>query len=118
MGGRLNVDFKSRLKFDLFLRSYIYSERGDFAASFYNKNSILVFFPKWSIFGGGGALIKKKHRYKSRQSNKGLEKKKERNYRSFIVKVLPLILLIELFHNRNKLENELERMCGNTKIVL
>ena len=54
MGGRLNAGFKSRLKFDLFLRSYIYSERGDFAASFYNTNSILMFFPKWSIFGGGG----------------------------------------------------------------
>ena len=35
MGGRLNVDFKNRLKPDLFLKSYIYSERGDFAASFY-----------------------------------------------------------------------------------
>ena len=59
MGGRLNVDFKSRLKLDLFLRSYIYSERGDFAASFYNTNSILMFFPKWSIFGGGGGLKNK-----------------------------------------------------------
>ena len=57
MGGRLNVGFKSRLKLDLFLRSYIYSERGNFAASFYNKNSILMFFPKQSILGGGGALI-------------------------------------------------------------
>ena len=57
MGGRLNVDFKNRLKLDLFLKSYIYSERGDFAASFYNKNSILMFFSKWSIFRGGGALI-------------------------------------------------------------
>ena len=54
MRGRLNVGFKSRLKLGLFLRSYIYSERGKFAASFYNKNSILVFFPKWSILGGGG----------------------------------------------------------------
>ena len=54
MGGRLNVDFKNRLKLDLFLKSYIYSERGDFAASFYNKNSILMFFSKWSIFRGGG----------------------------------------------------------------
>ena len=61
MGGRLNVDFKNRLKFDLLLRSYIYSERGNFAASFYNKNSILMFFPKQSILGRGagghGALI-------------------------------------------------------------
>ena len=56
MGGRLNVDFKNRLKLDLFLKSYIYSERGDFAASFYNKNSFLMFFSKWSIFRGGGAL--------------------------------------------------------------
>ena len=56
MGGRLNVDFKNRLKSDLFLKSYIYSERGDFAASFYNKNSILMFFSKWAIFRGGGAL--------------------------------------------------------------
>ena len=54
MGGKLNVDFKNRLKLDLFLKSYIYSERGDFAASFYNKNSILMFFSKWSIFRGGG----------------------------------------------------------------
>ena len=46
MGGRLNVDFKSRLKLDLFLKGYIYSERGKFAASFYNKNSILIFFSK------------------------------------------------------------------------
>ena len=53
MGGKLNVDFKNRLKPDLFLKSYIYSERGDFAASFYNKNSILMFFSKWSIFRGG-----------------------------------------------------------------
>ena len=53
MWGRLNVDFKNRLKSDLFLKSYIYSERGDFAASFYNKNSILMFFSKWSIFRGG-----------------------------------------------------------------
>ena len=56
-GARLNVDFKNRLKSDLFLKIYIYSERGDFAASFYNKNSILMFFSKWSIFRGGGALI-------------------------------------------------------------
>ena len=55
MGGRLNVDFKSRLKLDRFLRSYIYSERGKFAASFFSKNSILMFFPKRSISGGGGA---------------------------------------------------------------
>ena len=54
MGGRLNVDFKNRLKLDLFLKSYIYSERGDFAVSFYNKNSILMVFSKWSIFRGGG----------------------------------------------------------------
>ena len=54
MGGRLNVDFKNQLKPDLFLKSYIYSERGDFAASFYNKNSILIFFSKWSVFRGGG----------------------------------------------------------------
>ena len=46
MGGRLNVDFKNQLKPDLFLKSYIYSKRGDFAASFYNKNSILMFFSK------------------------------------------------------------------------
>ena len=60
MGGRLNVGFESRLKIGLFLRSYIYSKRGDFAASFYNTNSILMFFPKWSIFGrkGGGGLSK------------------------------------------------------------
>ena len=48
------------LKLGLFLRSSIYSERGKFAASFYNKNSILMFFPKQSILGrggeGGGAL--------------------------------------------------------------
>ena len=44
MGGRLNVDFKNRLKLDLFLKSYIYSKRGDFAASYYNKNLILIFF--------------------------------------------------------------------------
>ena len=56
MGGRLNVDFKSRFKLDLFLRSYIYSERGKFAASFYNKNSILMFFPKQSILGREGGL--------------------------------------------------------------
>ena len=56
MVGRLNVDLKNRLKSDLFLKSYIYSERGDFAASFYNKNSILMFFSKWSIFRGGGSL--------------------------------------------------------------
>ena len=54
MGGRLNVDFKSRLKLGPFLRSYIYSERGKFAASFENNNSILMFFPKWSILGRGG----------------------------------------------------------------
>ena len=56
MGDRLNVYFKSRLKLGLFLRSYIYSERGDFAASFYNTNSILMLFPKQSILGGGGGL--------------------------------------------------------------
>ena len=54
MGDRLNVDFKSRLKLGLFLRSYIYSERGKFAASFYNKNSILMFSPKQSTLGRGG----------------------------------------------------------------
>ena len=53
MEGRLNVDFKSRLKLDLFLRSYIYSERGKFAASFYNKNSILVFFRNGRFLEGG-----------------------------------------------------------------
>ena len=60
MASRLNVDFNSRLKFDpFFLKSYIYSERGKFAASFENKNSILMFFPKQSILGRaeGGALI-------------------------------------------------------------
>ena len=46
MEGRLNVDLKNRLKLDVFLKSYIYSEREDFAASFYNKNSILMFFSK------------------------------------------------------------------------
>ena len=60
MGGRLNVGFKSRLKLGLLLRSYIYSERGDFAASFYNTNSILMFFPKQSISGWGGGDLKKR----------------------------------------------------------
>ena len=60
-GGRLNVDFKSRLKLDLFFKSYIYSERGNFAASFYNKNSILMFFPKQSIWGGGVKQYRCKH---------------------------------------------------------
>ena len=53
MGNKLNADLKSRLKLGLFLRSYIYSERGKFAASFENKNSILMFFPKQSILEGG-----------------------------------------------------------------
>ena len=57
MGGRRSVGFKSRLKFGLFLRSYIYSERGNFAASFYDLNSILMFFPKQTIFRGGALII-------------------------------------------------------------
>ena len=58
MGGRLNVDFKNRLKLDLFLKSYIYSERGEFAASFYNKNSILMFFRNSRFLDGGGGGLK------------------------------------------------------------
>ena len=54
MGGRLKVDFESHLKLDSFSKSYIYSERGNFAASFYNKNSISYIFWKYSIFLGGG----------------------------------------------------------------
>ena len=63
MGSRLNVDFKSRLKLDLFLRSYIYSERGKFAASFYNTNSILMLFPKQSILGGAALTKEAKSMY-------------------------------------------------------
>ena len=44
MGGRLNIYLENHLKFDLFLKIYIYSERGKFSASFYNKNSVLMFF--------------------------------------------------------------------------
>ena len=42
--GRLNVYLESRLKLDLFSKNYMYSERGNFAPSFYNKNSLLMFF--------------------------------------------------------------------------
>ena len=66
MGCRLNVGFKSRLKLGLFLGSYIYSERGDFAASFYNTNSILMFFRNGRFLEGEGAL--KKTQWKSAMS--------------------------------------------------
>ena len=63
MGGRLNVGFKSRLKLGLFLRSYIYSERGKFAASFYNKNSILMFFRNSRFWDGGWSLKRKNDKF-------------------------------------------------------
>ena len=57
MGGRLNVDFKNRPKPDLFLKSYIYSERGDFAASFYNKKfDFDVFFRNSRFLDWWGGL--------------------------------------------------------------
>ena len=47
-GNRLNVYFKSRLKLDLFSKNYIYILKEEiFAPSFYNKNSLLMFFPKY-----------------------------------------------------------------------
>ena len=47
---------KSPSKFDHFLKSYTYSERGKWGASFYGKNSISIFFRKNDIFWGGGPL--------------------------------------------------------------
>ena len=45
-GGRLKVYFESHLKLDLFSKSDLHFERENFAASFYNKNSILIYFFK------------------------------------------------------------------------
>ena len=57
MGGGLKVDFESHLKLDSFSKSYIYSERGNFATSFYNKDSISMFFFEMVDFYTGGGLI-------------------------------------------------------------
>ena len=43
----------SRLKFGRFAKSHIYSERGDFGASSYDKNSNSIFFEKVGFRGGG-----------------------------------------------------------------
>ena len=46
----------SLLKSDRFTKNHIYSERGDFGASFYTKNSTSIFFRKMEFFKGGGPL--------------------------------------------------------------
>ena len=53
MGDRLNCYFESRLKLDPFCQNYIYSERGIFAASFHNKNSLLMLFKNSRFLEGG-----------------------------------------------------------------
>jgi len=53
----LAVEYKflliSRWKSDCFSKSYIYSERGSFGASFYGKKSISIFFEKLDFLRGG-----------------------------------------------------------------
>ena len=96
MGGRLDVGFKSRSKLGFFLRSYIYSERGKFAASFYNTNSILMFFPKWSILGrgggGGGGPYKKQIKlYKIEKQSFKLNQKYKIKYLSDLISASSIV---------------------------
>ena len=53
---RVEVSFEILSKFGLFSKTYIYSERGSFAAFFYVKNSISIFLQKIDFSKGGGAL--------------------------------------------------------------
>jgi hypothetical protein len=51
-----NFSTISPLKFDLFLKNHIYSERGAHGASSYAKNSISIFFEKSGFLKGGGLI--------------------------------------------------------------
>ena len=55
-GSRMHISSISLLKSDRFSKTHIYSERGNFGAASYAKNSIFDFFRKTDFSEGGGPL--------------------------------------------------------------